>query len=166
MAALRLSLLGCAALALCACQPKGATVDMSADQAREVDAIRSAESDRTDQIKERDLEQAADHYAPTAIVAWPGEDLIHGSAQIRAALAESFKDPAYAVELHTDYVKVSRQGDLASAAGGYTLTRTDPVTKQPVTTKGPFVETFAKGSDGRWLIVYGVSSAASPAEAQ
>jgi ketosteroid isomerase-like protein len=164
MAALRLSLLGCAVLALGACQPKGAVVDTPVDLSRDADAIKGAETDRVSAMNDRDLEQASDFFTSTAVVAWPGGKAIRGQAQIRSALAESFKDPAFKVEWHTDHILVAKEGDMAWAIGDYSLTHTDPVTKKPVTAKGPYMESFTKGPDGRWLIVAGVSSAAASSD--
>lgn len=162
MAVLRASLLGCAALLLTACQPKTATVDTPVDSAREADAIRSAEADRVAEMNDRDLDHAAAHFAPTASVAWPGAATpIRGTAQIRSALAAAFQDPAFAVDWRADRVTVAKDGDLAWATGGYSVTRTDPTTHKPALTKGPFVETFVKTREGRWLIAADVSSAAT-----
>ena len=160
MAVLRLSLLGCAALLLAACQPKTATVDTPVDLARDADAIRGAEADRMEEMNDRDLDHAAAHFAPAASVAWPGAEPIRGTAQIRSTLARTFQDPAFAVDFRPDRITVAKDGDIAWATGGYSVTRTDPATHKPVVTKGPFVETFVK-KDGRWLIAAGVSSAAS-----
>jgi ketosteroid isomerase-like protein len=161
MAVLRRSLLGCAALLLAACQPKTATVDTPVDLARDADAIRSAEADRVEEMNDRDLDHAAAHFTPAASIAWPGAEPIRGTAQIRSALAETFKDPAFAVDWRADRVTVAKDGDVAWATGGYSVTRTDPKTNKPVVTKGPFVETFVKAPGGRWLIAAGVSGAAS-----
>jgi ketosteroid isomerase-like protein len=165
MAVLRLSRLGWATLVACCvagCQPKTASVETPIDVEREADAIRSAEADRGIAMKDHDLDQAADHFAPAAMVAWPGADPIRGAPQIRTALAETFKDPNFAVAWRMGPVTVSKDGDLAWAAGTYTLTRTDPATHKAVTDTGPFVETFTKAPDGRWLITTGVSSATTP----
>jgi uncharacterized protein (TIGR02246 family) len=159
MALLRCSLLGCAALLLAACQPKTATVDTPVDLARDADAIRGAEADRMEAMNDRDLDHAAAHFAPAASVAWPGAGAIRGTAQIRSTLAQTFRDPAFAVDFRPDRITVAKDGDVAWATGGYSVTRTDPVTRKPAVTKGPFVETFVKSSDGRWLIAAGVSSA-------
>jgi ketosteroid isomerase-like protein len=159
MVALRLPLLGFALLALAGCQPKTAGVGTPIDLAREQDAIRG--SDRVSEMNDRDLDQASAYFAPTAVVAWPGAEAMHGSAQIRAALAETFKDPAFKVDWRPGPIGVSKEGDLAWASGGYSVTRTDPQTHKPVTLKGPFVETFAKSPDGHWLITSGVSGAVS-----
>jgi ketosteroid isomerase-like protein len=165
MVVLRRSLLGCAALSLAAClagcQPKTATVDTPVDLARDADAIRSAEADRVEEMNDRDLDHAAAHFAPAASIAWPGALPVRGTAQIRSTLAQTFQDPAFAVDWRADRVTVAKDGDVAWATGGYSVTRTDPTTHKPVVTKGPFVETFIKTPEGRWLIAAGVSGAAS-----
>jgi ketosteroid isomerase-like protein len=159
MAVLRRSLLGCAALLLlAACQPKTATVDTPVDLARDADAIRGVEADRMAEMNDRDLDHATAHFAPAASVAWPGAEPIRGTAQIRSTLAQTFRDPAFAVDWRPDRITVAKDGDLAWASGGYSVTRTDPATGKPVVTKGPFMETFVK-KDGHWLVAAGVSSA-------
>jgi len=115
-------------------------------------------------MNDRDLDHAAAHFAPAASIAWPGAGAVRGSAQIRSALARTFQDPAFAVDWRPDHITVARDGDLAWATGGYSVTRTDPATRKPVVVKGPFVETFVKSGDGRWLIAAGVSGA-TPAAA-
>jgi uncharacterized protein (TIGR02246 family) len=159
MALLRCSLLGCAALLLAACQPKTATVDTPVDLARDADAIRGAEADRMDQMNDRDLDHAAAHFAPAASIAWPGAGVVRGTAQIRSTLAQTFRDPAFSVDWRPDRITVAKDGDVAWATGGYSVTRTDPQTHKPVVTKGPFVETFVKTHEGRWLVAAGVSGA-------
>lgn len=139
-------------LLLAGCQPKTAGVDAPLDVAREADAIRGAEADRVIELGEKDLDKAIAHFTPTALLALPGATPIRGSAQIRSSLAADFQDPAFSLEWKTDRIVVAKQGDLAWASGLYTLTRTDPATKARVTVRGPFLETFAKGADGRWQV--------------
>lgn len=151
------ALMSAALLGLGACQPRTASVTTPIDLGRETDAIRGLEADRRYAMNDRELDDSAKHYATAALVAWPGMTPIRGRPDIRAALAATFKDPAFKVDFHADRIKVSKEGDLAWASGDYTLTRTDPATGKPVTLKGPFVETFAKGPDDTWVVTSGVS---------
>ena len=162
MTALRCWLIGAAALALAGCQPKTAGVDTPADMAREADAIRGGEADRKEEISEKDLDKAASHFAPNAMIALPGAEPVRGTAEIRTTLAQTFKDPAFALTWTPDRIVVSKYADLAWASGRYSLTRTDPATRKASTAQGPFVETFTKAPDGRWLVSTGVLSQLSP----
>jgi uncharacterized protein (TIGR02246 family) len=162
MPAHRWWLLGAAALVLAGCQPKTAGVDAPLDVAREADAIRGAEADWSIQMGDKDLDAVAAHFTPTAMLAWPGAGPIRGSTQIRSSLEASFDDPAFSLQWKTDRIVVAKQGDLAWASGIYTLTRTDPATKARATVRGPFLETFSKSADGRWLISAGVLGQTPP----
>jgi ketosteroid isomerase-like protein len=168
MPALRPQLFGAAALVLAlagglaGCQPKTAGVDAPLDVAREADAIRGTEADRAIETGEKDLDKAAAHFAPTAILAMPGAGPVRGSAQIRSSLEADFQDPAFALDWKTDRIIVAKQGDLAWASGLYTLTRTDPATHARTVVRGPFLETFAKGDDSRWLITAAVLGQTPP----
>lgn len=158
----RLAVPAALALALCACQPKTAGADKPLDVYREADAIRSDAADRAVEAGEKDLDKTLARYAPNAMIAWPGVQPVRGTAEIRATYARSFKDPAFALTWTPEKVSVSKSGDLAWASGRFSLTRTDPATRQAVTFKGPFVETFAKAPDGRWLVSTGVLAALPP----
>jgi ketosteroid isomerase-like protein len=93
---------------------------------------------------------------------------ITGSAEIRKAYEDAFKDPAFAVDFASDKVDVAASGDLAYSRGHFTEKYTDPKTKQVVTDGGAFVTIYKKDADGSWKVVddfTAVEPAATPAAA-
>ena len=147
-----------AALLLSACQPKpAATADASAapavDTAKEEAAIRQMEADWSKEMAAKDPAKMGGHYAPDAAVAFTGAPLMNGPAEVQKTIGPMMQDPNFALSFSPDKVVVAKSGDLAYTAGRYTITGTDPKTKQPAKTDGAYTTVYAKGADGKWQVV-------------
>ena len=62
-------------------------------------------------------------------------------------------DPALKVDFASDRIIVAASGELASSRGHYTMTYTDPATKQPKTETGSYLTVYRKAADGSWKAV-------------
>jgi ketosteroid isomerase-like protein len=92
-------------------------------------------------------------YEADASLAANGAELMTDSFGRGIFLEGMATDPALRVDFASDRVIVAASGDLASSRGHYTMTYTDPVTKQPKTEKGNYLTVYRKGADGSWKAV-------------
>ena len=146
-------LLVAAALAVAACKPaaenKAAKVDIAVEEA----AIRAKESAWMDAYNKHDAKGLASQYEDDAALATNGMKLMTDAVGRGLFLNEFAKDPALKVDFASDRIIVAASGELASSRGHYTMTYTDPATKQPKTEKGSYLTVYRKGSDGKWQAV-------------
>lgn len=136
-----------------------------ADPAADAEAVRKVESETMAAFDAKDADKLASYYADDAVLAVPGRDQAEGRAAYLAAMKEDFADPAFNVDFSSD--KVEASGDLAYSRGRYTVTFTNPQTKQPETGTGTYVTLFKRQADGGWKIVADVihaGAAHAPAE--
>lgn len=129
----------------------------------DVRAIQDAESRWNDDFASRNVGRLMTHYASDATVMMPGEPVSSGPDAIRRALEHRIADPALALSREPAKLEVATSGDLAYTQGSYTLTATDPQTKQTVHDHGSYVTTYRKQGDGAWKAVAEIAtSAVSP----
>jgi uncharacterized protein (TIGR02246 family) len=126
-------------------------------------AIRDYEAQWSKEINGKDLEKIMAHYADGASVLMPGMPIMTGKDSISSGLKDALKDPAFAFDLQTAKVEVSKGGDVAYSQGTYSGTSTDPKTKKAMTEKGKYVEVYKKQADGSWKIVEDMNNADGPA---
>ena len=138
-------------LALAGCKPDTAApkVDTAAEEA----AIKANESAWMDAYARRDANALASQYADDGSLANPGMAIATDAAGRLAILDEVAADPALKVDFATDRVLVAASGDLASSRGHYTMTYTDPATKQPKTENGNYLTVYRKQADGGWKAI-------------
>lgn len=138
-----------AALALAGCN----TVAANADTAAIEKQLRDNEARWNQAYAAHDAETVIRIYADDAALANPGAPLATGTANRRAAISEFVKDPAMKLDFAADRVQVAASGDLAYTRGHYTLTMTDPETRQPINGRGNYLTVWQKQSDGSWKAV-------------
>jgi len=158
-------LLVAVALGMTACKPtseKAATVDTAAEEA----AIKVKEVGWLGAYAKKDAAALAAEYADDAAVANPGVALASDAAARKALLEGIAADPALKVDFATDRVIVANSGELASSRGHYTMTYTDPGTKQPKTESGSYLTVYRKAADGKWQAVEDFITPGAPAAAQ
>jgi uncharacterized protein (TIGR02246 family) len=153
------------ALFLAGCNPPANAPDTKADEA----SLRDNEAAWTKEMDGKDLEKCAAHYADDAILMAPGMPATKGKDAIRKSLQELFADPNFKLNFATQKVDVSGSGDLAATTGTYTMTMSDPKTKQPFQDKGNYVTVYRK-LGGSWKAVSDINTsetlpALSPAPA-
>jgi ketosteroid isomerase-like protein len=92
----------------------------------------------------------------------PGSPAVSGIDAIRANAAEMASDPALSLNFKSDRIGVAKSGDLAYTQGTYTITLTDPLTKQIIHDHGSYVTTYRKQPDGAWKAIADIASSAVP----
>ena len=140
------------AMSVAACKPaeeKAAKVDAAAEE----QAIRAKEAGWMEAYNKRDSKGLAGQYEEDASLAANGMALMTDSVGRGLFLDGMASDPALKVEFASDRIIVAASGDLASSRGHYTMTFTDPVTKQPKTEAGNYVTVYRKAADGSWKAI-------------
>jgi uncharacterized protein (TIGR02246 family) len=128
----------------------------------DVKAIQDNEAQWNQDYAAKDNNKIVAHYADDAILIVPGMPSTSGKEAIGAALKQMVSDPALSLQFHPTKVEVARSGDVAYTQGAYTLTLTDPQTKQIVNDHGSYVTTYRKQPDGTWKAVADIASSEVP----
>jgi uncharacterized protein (TIGR02246 family) len=134
----------------------------SASHDADVKAIQDNEAQWNQDYAAKDNNKIIAHYADDAILIVPGMPSTSGKEAIGAALKQMVSDPALSLQFHPARVEVARSGDVAYTQGAYTLTLTDPQTKQVVNDHGSYVTTYRKQPDGTWKAVADIASSEVP----
>lgn len=106
-----------------------------------------------DAYAKKDAAVLAGQYADDAALANPGTALATDATARKAILDGIAGDPALKVDFASDRIIVAASGELASSRGHYTMTYTDPGTKQPKTETGNYLTVYRKAADGSWQAV-------------
>ena len=148
------------AMSVAACKP-AANVDVAAEEA----AIRAKETAWMEAYNRHDADALAAQYQDDAGLAGPGAAIMTDAAN-RAVFLKTFaSDPALKVDFSSDRILVANCGDLASSRGHYTMTFTDPSTKQPKTETGYYLTVYRKQADGSWKAIEDFTTPGPPAPA-
>lgn len=128
----------------------------------DVKAITDTETQWNQDLAAKDLDKTVGHYTDDASLIVSGSPASTGKDAIRAAFKGLLADPAVSLQFHSTRVEVAKSGDLGATQGPYTLTVTDPVSKQVVHDHGTYVTVFRKQADGSWKAVSDVASSEVP----
>ena len=128
----------------------------------DVAAIQTSETLWNQDYATKDLDKIMAHYADDAVLIVPGSPAASGKDAIRTALKQMVADPALALKFQSSKVDVAKSGDLAYTQGSYTLSLTDPQTKQVINDHGSFVTTYRKQPDGSWKAVADIATSEVP----
>ena len=152
-------LISLVALALAGCNsaPPVPTVDAAAEQAK----LREIEASWSKEAAARDAEKAAAHYTDDAVFMLSGAPAVKGRDAIRAAWKSLLDDPNLKIAFSPDRIEISKDGDLATTNGSYTLTVTNAKTKKPVDDKGSYLTVYKKQADGSWKVIEDFSVSAA-----
>jgi ketosteroid isomerase-like protein len=107
-------------------------------------------------------------YSADANLMLSNSSLLNGE-DLRAAIKAMVADPNFSMQFRTDKVEAARSGELGYTRGAYTMTMSDPKTKDVLREKGKYVTIYARQADGSWKIIEDISNAdgpASPAESK
>jgi ketosteroid isomerase-like protein len=154
-----------ALMLLSGCKMDGKRHHGHADAAAIEKDIRGIETQWVADYNTRDVDKLAGHYSDDAALANPGAALAADSAARRAALTQFVADPTLKIDFASDRVLVAKSGDLISSRGHYTMTSTDPATKQPKTETGSYLTVYKKQPDGAWKAVEDFITPGAPAVA-
>ncbi len=135
----------------------------SENRAADTQAIKDTESAMVKDIAGKDADKWAQYYTNDAALSLPNAPVIVGRENIRAGVKPLLADPNFALTFAATKAEVARSGDIGYTRGAYSLTVTDPKTKQPFTDKGKYVTIFRKQPDGKWLIIEDISNSDLPA---
>ena len=136
------------ALGTAACKPA-----VKVDTVAEEQAIRAKEAAWMEAYNKHDVATVESQYQEDAGLAGPGAAVMTDAASRGAFLKDFASDPALKVDFASDRVMVAESGELASSRGHYTMTFTDPGTKQPKTESGTYLTVYRKQADGSWKAV-------------
>jgi len=131
---------------------------------READAqaLRDNETQWNQDFVSKDFEKLVAHYADDAVLMSPGMPASSGKEAIRKTFKEMLTDPALSLKFHASKVEVSKGGDVAYTQGSYTMTMTDPNSKQVINDHGSYVTTYRKQPDGSWRAEADIASSEVP----
>jgi ketosteroid isomerase-like protein len=136
------------AFSVAACKP-ATKVDTAAEEA----AIRAKETAWMADYNKHDAKGLAAQYEDDAALAGTGTPLMTDSTARGAFLTAFASDPGLKIDFASDRIIVAASGELASSRGHYTMTYTDPATKQPKTDIGSYLTVYRKQADGGWKAV-------------
>ena len=125
----------------------------------DVQAIKDVEAQWNQDYVARDLDKLVGHYADDAVLMSPGGPASVGKDAIRSVLKPMVSDPAMTLKFQASKVDTSSSGDMGYT---YTLTMTDPQSKQLINDHGNYVTVYKKGADGSWKAVSDIASSAVP----
>jgi uncharacterized protein (TIGR02246 family) len=128
----------------------------------DVKAIQDNEAQWNRDYASKDLTKIVAHYADNAVVMAPGMPSSSGRDAIRSLLQKMTADPALSLQFKASSVEVAKSGDIGYTQGTYTMTMTDPATKQVVHDHGSYVTTYRKQADGTWKAVTDIASSEVP----
>jgi uncharacterized protein (TIGR02246 family) len=131
----------------------------------DVQAIKAVETQWNQDYAARDPEKIAAHYADAAVLIVPGAPATSGKPAIHDSLKQMVADPALSLKFQASIVDVAKSGDLGYTQGSYTLTATDPQSKQLINDHGSYVTVYHKEADGTWKAVSDIASSAVPPSA-
>jgi uncharacterized protein (TIGR02246 family) len=135
------------ALSITACNQMSGTHDA------DVAALKANEAQWVQDYASKDADKLMAHYADDAVLMVPGEPAASGKDAIRTSLKLMLADPTLSLKFEPSKVEVAKSGDLAYTQGSYTLSLTDPQTKQLVNDHGSYVTTYRKQPEGSWKAV-------------
>jgi uncharacterized protein (TIGR02246 family) len=144
------------ALSIIACNQTPNTRDA------DVKAIQDDEAQWNQDFASKDADKITAHYTDDAILMVPGTPATSGKEAIRTAFKPMVADPALSLKFHATRVEVAKSGDLAFSQGAYTMTVTDPNTRQLINDHGTYVTTWRKQPDGTWKAVADIVTSEVP----
>ena len=128
----------------------------------DVKALQDSETQWNQDYAAKDATKIASYYADGAVLMAPGVPAAVGKDAISKMIGEMVADPALSLKFQASKVDVAQSGDLAYTQGTYTLTFTDPQTKQVVHDHGSYVTDYRKQTDGLWKAVADIATSDVP----
>jgi uncharacterized protein (TIGR02246 family) len=122
-------------------------------RAADVQAIKQVEATWNKDAASKDAAKWASYFTEDGSGLYPGLPTLNGRDAIKTSFAPALSDPNFSLTFASDRVMTSKSGDMAYAQGTYTMTMTNPKTKQPVTDKGKYLTIYVKQADGSWKVV-------------
>lgn len=156
------SLIGCAVLwgVTAACTPAPPPDTRQAD----ILAVKEVEAAWAMDAGAKNPARMASYYSSVdAVALFPNSPPVTGRDDIQGAWTSLMADPNFALSFGSTKAEASKGSDLVYTVGTYSLTRSDPKDKQPVTDKGKYMTVFKKQADGTWKAVADMINSDLPA---
>jgi uncharacterized protein (TIGR02246 family) len=125
-------------------------------------ALRDLEAQWNQDYLSKDPEKLVAHYADDAVLMAPAMPASVGKDAIRKTMTEMLKDPALSLKFAPSRVEMAKSGDVGYTQGSYTMTMTDPNSKQVINDHGSYVTTYRKAADGSWKAVMDIATSEVP----
>ena len=101
----------------------------------------------------KDSAKVNSYYAPDAVIATAGRPAAKDGRAVSKAFKDDIADPNFKLSLSHEKTEVAASGDLAYRRGSFTITFTNPQTKQAEHSEGTYLWVLRKQADGRWRVV-------------
>jgi len=106
-----------------------------------------------DALEAKDPAKYNSYYAPDAVIATAGRPAAKDERAVSKAIRDDVLDPNFKLSLSNEKTEVAGSGDLAYRRGTFTITFTNPQTKQAENGAGTYLTVFRKQADGSWKAV-------------
>jgi ketosteroid isomerase-like protein len=117
------------------------------------DAVNRTAQEILDALEAKDPAKYNSYYAPDAVIATAGRPAAKDGQAVSKAIRDDVGDPNFKLSLSNEKTEVAGSGDLAYRRGSFTITFTNPQTKQPQNAAGTYLTVFRKHADGSWKVV-------------
>ena len=104
-------------------------------------------------IDAKDSAKVNSYYAPDAVIATAGRPAAKDGRAVSRAIRDDIADTNFKMSLSHEKTEVAGSGDLAYHRGTFTITATNPQTKQAEHSEGTYLWVFRKQADGSWKVV-------------
>jgi len=118
-----------------------------------IDAVNRTAQEILTAFEARDAVKVNSYYAPDAIIATAGRPAAKDARAVSKAIRDDLTDPNFTMSLSHEKTDIADSGDLAYRRGSYSITATNPQTKQAEHIAGTYLTVFRKQADGRWKVV-------------
>jgi ketosteroid isomerase-like protein len=156
------SLIACACLLgmMAACAPAVAPNTRESD----IQAVKDVEIAWARDAALKDPAKFASYYsAVDAVGLFPNSSPVTGRDDLQGVWATMMADPNFALNFQGTQGDASKSGDMVYTVGTYSMTKSDPKTKQPVTGNGKYMTVYRKQTDGTWKAVADMINSDLPA---
>ena len=106
-----------------------------------------------DALEAKDPAKYNSYYAPDAVIATAGRPAAKDEQAVSKAIRDDVLDPNFKLSLSNEKTEVAGSGDLAYRRGSFTVTFTNPQTKQAENSAGTYLTVFRKHANGSWKVV-------------
>jgi uncharacterized protein (TIGR02246 family) len=104
-------------------------------------------------LEAKDPAKYNSYYAPDAVIATAGRPAAKDERAVSRAIRDDVLDPNFKLSLSNEKTEVAGSGDLAYRRGSFTITFTNPQTKQAENSAGTYLTVFRKHANGSWKVV-------------
>jgi uncharacterized protein (TIGR02246 family) len=156
------SLIVCLALAVLTVGCANAPAPPPDTRAADAQAVKDVETAWVKDAATKDADKWASYFTDDGSGPYPGARTLNGKAAIKAAMAPMLADPNFSLTFQSTRTMASKGGDMVYSQGTYTMTMTDPKTKNLMTDKGKYLTVYSKQADGSWKAIADTFNSDSP----